>query len=119
MRLASVTSHVPATGGRRGDRRNRRSLFGSGALLRPSCPGENIHQMVVIHAARRGDDEQRWPIRLGVKRLQVFHTEGGYSLARSENRVAERVIPPDGLIVQFEDEIVGRILDHADLLEDN
>src|SRR5688572_13802565 len=106
MRLAAVASHVAATGGRRGDRRNRRSLFGSGALLRPSRPGQSIHQMVVIYAPRRGDDEQRWAIGLGVKRLQVLHPQSGHGLASSENRVAQRVIPPDGLIVQFKDEVV-------------
>ena len=51
--------------------------------------------------------------------LQLADAQRLYALTGAQDRVAQRVIAPHGCIVQLEHEIIGRILHHADLLEDH
>ena len=45
--------------------------------------------------------------------------EGPDALARAENRPADRLVRPGGRGEEIEHEIVGRVLDRADLLQDD
>ena len=51
--------------------------------------------------------------------LERAHSKMPNGLSRAEDRVAVGMRAPQDLVVQLEDEVVRRILDHRDLLEDD
>ena len=67
----------------------------------------------------RGEDELRRVIGSPVEVLERAHSKMPNGLSRAEDRVAIGMRAPQDLVVQLEDEVVRRILDHRDLLEDD
>ena len=74
---------------------------------------------VVVDRARRGDDRRAGAIvaaQIGGDRRAV---EAADAFAGAEDRPADRLARPGGGGEEIEDEIVGRVLDRADLLQND
>ena len=73
----------------------------------------------MLDITSRRDDELWWMIGAPVQLLQRTNPEVPNGIARAEDRMAVGVRTPQHLVVQLEHEVVGRVLDHRDLLEDD
>ena len=74
---------------------------------------------MVLDVAGRGDDEVRPYVVLFVQHLESLSRHALDRILRTEDRAPVRVPLPKALGVQFEDEVVGRVVDLCDLFEDD
>src|SRR5579872_3086597 len=78
-----------------------------------------IDDASVLDRAGRGDDRRAGLIMTAQIEIDRGAVEGANALARAEDRPADRLFGPGGLGEEIEDEIVRRVLDRADLLQDH
>ena len=95
-----------------------RGRLGRGAI-EPALALEHREQLVVIHVARGGDHEVATVVPGAVQASEIVGGEGGQGGGAAEDGVAVGVTRPELGRVQLEHEIVRRVLDAVDLLEDH
>jgi hypothetical protein len=78
-----------------------------------------VAHLVVLDVAGRRDDQVRRAVGAREIRPQPLAGERLDGFLRAEDRAAERMVGPEVLGEQLMDQIVGRILDHLDLFEDD
>ncbi len=81
--------------------------------------GGEIDQLVMLDLAGRGQDHPARPVIAPhvVDQRGARHRRHG--LGRPQDRAAERLAGIGGLLEQVEHQVVRRVLDHADLLQDD
>ena len=104
---------------RRFSRGRRHHEAGGVARLAPQPPGalERCEQRVMLDVAGRGHDQLAGMIGAPVERLEVRCPQRGHRVASAEDGVTVGMLTPERVTVQLEHEVVGRIVDHRDLLE--
>jgi hypothetical protein len=80
---------------------------------------DEVHDLLVRDVADRRDDQVGR--RVGVAEIvpQPRAREPLHRLLRAENRTSERVVLPEVLGEHLVNQVVGRVLDHLDLFEDD
>ena len=99
----------------------------SGALLGRRRRGVELFEarlsegkdMIVLDRAGRGDDRGAGAIAAAQIVVDGRPVEGLDALARAENRPADRLVRPGGRGEEIEHQVVRRVFDRADLLEDD
>ena len=97
----------------------RRAAPASPAARPASSASARSDELVVVDRAGGGDDRRRRAVvaaQIGVDRRAI---EAADALAGAEDRPADRLIGPGAGGEEIEHEIVGRVLDRADLLHDD
>ena len=113
LEVLGADEHVGSGGWRDvGDGRAARRDVGEGPL-------DQRADLRMLEVADRGDDEVRRDVGVGEVAAQRGLIEGRHRVGLTENRPAERVIGPEPAGEQLVDEVVGRVLDHLDLFEDD
>jgi hypothetical protein len=107
---------VPGRGGDR-CRHRRADRVGARGDRGPPGLGQGLQQRVVLDVPRRAHHDVAGVVRAAVQLAKIGHLERGHGVARAEDRVAVGMVPPQPLVVELEHEVIGRVLDHADLLE--
>src|SRR5215213_2125770 len=80
---------------------------------------DQFHQTIVIDVSSRCYYEIAVGKLAGMKPDGRFVIEGRHCFARAFNWAAERLIWEVGRVEEFAEELVGRVLDHFHLFEDN
>ena len=73
--------------------------------------------MIVLHRAGRGDNSGAGAVAATEIVVDRRPIEGLYSIARAENRPANRLVRPGGRGEEIKHQIVRRVFDRADLLD--
>src|SRR2546430_14369234 len=72
----------------------------------------------VLEVPRRRDHAIPGEIRPAVELLQVLRRQRAYRVAGAEDRIAVRMVGPEGLVGEVEHLVVGRVLHHVDRSEE-
>ena len=99
--------------GRRGDRRQGRARALDARAL------HELDERVVVDRAGRGDDDVARHVAGVVEGGQAARRRAGDDLGTADDRAAQRVAPEDGLAQDVEHLVLGVVLVHGDLLEDD
>ncbi|ESX88904.1 hypothetical protein X755_27800 [Mesorhizobium sp. LNJC405B00] len=77
------------------------------------------HEIVVLNVACRHDHHLLGAILALYEIMQLFGGEGFDGFRRAEDRAADRLVAEGGLGETVEDDVVGRVVRGADLLQDH
>ena len=102
-------------------RDDRSGLVGGGTGVRrvDERGFQQLAHPIVIEVSDRDHHEIRRDVGLREIVAQRFLIEGADARRRAENRPPERMVVPETLGEQLVDQVVGRVLDHLDLFEDD
>ena len=109
-RLAPRTAGAGVTPSRGGSRR---------AALEPPLPLQRGEQLIVVHVSRRGDHAVSPVVAAAVQDLQILGREGDERFRGAEDGVPVGMLRPERLRMQLEHEVVRRVGDPADLLQNH
>ena len=114
-------AHAPLEVGRRA---GGRVVAGGRGVAPRAGPGRRArarhrHQLVVVDRAGGGDHDPLGHVARRVKRGELLGGGRAHHLRASDHRAPERVRAEDGPAEQVEDPVLGVVLVHGDLLEDD
>src|SRR5690606_7525821 len=66
-----------------------------------------------------GHDHARGAVVLGEIGAQALGREGAHGVGRAENRAADRLVGKSSFLKEIENDVVGRVVGRADLLQDH
>ena len=91
------------------------------ALLRkpPSLLLDLAHESVVLDVAGRDDDHALGAVLPLDEGVELLRGEGLHRFGRAEDRAADRLVAEGRLGEAVEDDVVGRVVRGADLLQDD
>ena len=78
-----------------------------------------LDELVVVDAPRRGDDDVVRAVAIAVKGAERAPGDGRDHIGRAQDRPSQRMTAEDGPGDQVEDQLLGRVVHHRDLLEDD
>ena len=89
------------------------------AVMRAELLRNQIADALVLEIAHGRYDQVARRIRIGKVAAEQIGVERLDGIAGAEDRAAERVVLPEALGEELVDQIVGRVLDHLDLFDDD